>query len=179
MKLFQSIRPKTIVIGISIFTLILVISLLASIGTGIKKLPDITVIDLNGESISLKSLQGHPVFITFWASSCGTCMAEFPELVHFYNEYSTRGLKMIGIAMPYDLPRSVVEVRQHYSVPYPLVLDSSAHATTAFGNVRNTPTSFLFDSSGNIALHTIGASDINYLKQHVDRLLKNSFKNIN
>lgn len=86
---------------------------------------------------------------------------------------------MIGIAMPYDLPRSVVEVSQYYAVPYPLVLDSNAHATTAFGNIQNTPTSFLFDSSGKIALHTIGASDINYLKQHVNNLLNTASESNN
>jgi peroxiredoxin len=167
----SSIKPTTIAIWISAATLILVISLLYSIGTGIKKVPDIIVIDLKGNSIPLKSLQGHPVLVTFWASNCGICMKEFPELINLYNEFSSKGLKMIGIAMPYDLPRTVLEVSRYYSVPYPLVLDSSAQATKAFGNVKNTPTSFLIGPDGKIELHTVGAVDINYIKEYVIKLL--------
>ena len=173
MKPSQSIKPTIIAVGISVITLAIVITLLSSIGTGIKKAPDITLIDLKGNSISLKSLQGHPVLITFWASNCGICMKEFPELVALYHEFSSKGLKMVGIAMPYDLPRTVTEVSRYYSVPYPLVLDSTATATTAFGNVKNTPTSFLIGSDGKIELHTVGAVEISYIKENIIKLLSN------
>lgn len=169
----QFIKPATITIGIITITLVLAITLLYSIGTGIKKAPDITVIDLKGNSISLKSLQGHPVLVTFWASNCDICMKELPELVLLYNELSTQGLKMIGIAMPYDLPRTVVEVSQFYSVPYPLVLDSNSQATSAFGNVKNTPTSFLIGPDGKIELHTVGAVEISYIKENIIKFLPN------
>jgi len=171
MKSSNSIKPSTVAIGISVLTIVLVITLLFSVGTGLKKAPNITVIDLNGNSISLESLQGHPVLVTFWASNCGICMREFPEMVALYNELSSQGLKMIGIAMPYDLPRTVTEVKNYYSVPYPLVLDSMAHATTAFGNIRNTPTSFLIGPDGKIELHTVGAIEISYLRENIIKLL--------
>jgi len=167
----STFKSKSIAIAIGVTTLILAISLLASIGTGIKQAPDINVIDLEGNSISLRSLQGQPLLITFWASNCGICMKEFPDLVALYNEYSPRGLNMIGIAMPFDLPRNVIEVRNFYTVPYPLVLDSNSQATRAFGNVQNTPTSFLIGPDGKIELHTIGAVEISYLKKSINKLL--------
>jgi len=68
MKLTKS---TTVAIVISLLTLFLVVSLLYSVGTGLKQAPDINVIDLKGNSISLKSLRGNPVLITFWASNCG------------------------------------------------------------------------------------------------------------
>ncbi|MFV2060102.1 MAG: TlpA disulfide reductase family protein [Gammaproteobacteria bacterium] len=129
------------------------------------------MIDINGRSISLKSLEGYPVLVTFWASNCGICMKEFPELVALHHELSSKGLKMIAIAMPYDLPRAVLEVSQFYSVPYPVVLDSGAQATAAFGGVKNTPTSFLIAPDGKIELHTVGAVDINYIKKHIIKFL--------
>jgi peroxiredoxin len=167
-------KPVTITIAISLLTLTLVISLLGSIGTGLKQAPNITVIDLKGNSISLKSLQGSPLLVTFWASNCGTCMKEFPELVSLYNEFSDKGLNMIGIAMPYDMPRAVTEVSQYYSVPYPLVLDSSSEATSAFGGVQNTPTSFLIGPNGKIELHTVGAVEISYIRENILKLLPGS-----
>jgi len=171
MSLSKKITPKLIAIVISTITLILVIGLLYSIGTGLKKAPDITLTDLSGNSFSLNSLQGNPVLITFWASNCGACMKEFPELVKLYNELAPQGLKMIGIAMHYDMPLRIVKVSQHYSVPYPIVFDATAKAKTAFGNVKNTPTSFLIGPDGKIELHTVGAVDINYLKENIMKLL--------
>ncbi len=171
MKPRQSVKPKAIAFAIIVITLLLAITLLASIGTGIKQAPDIELTDLSGNIISLKSMQGHPVLVTFWASSCGICMQEFPELIALHQELSPRGLKMIGIAMPYDIPRAVLQVKQHYLVPYPLALDSMAQATQAFGGVKNTPTSFLIDSDGKIELHTIGAVDITFLKEKIIKLL--------
>ncbi len=171
MKSRQSVKPKIFAFTIIVITLILAITLLTAIGTGIKQAPDIELTDLNGNVISLKSMQGHPVFVTFWASSCGICMQEFPELIALHQELSPRGLKMIGIAMPYDIPRAVLQVKQHYLVPYPLALDSMAQATQAFGGVKNTPTSFLIGPDGKIELHTIGAVDISYLKQKIITLL--------
>ncbi|VAX02136.1 hypothetical protein MNBD_GAMMA22-409 [hydrothermal vent metagenome] len=171
MKSRQSKKPKIIAIAIIFTTLALAITLLATIGTGIKQVPDITITDIKGNKISLKSMQGYPILITFWASSCGICMREFPELVALFKELSPQGLKMIGIAMPYDIPRAVLEVSQHYSVPYSLALDSMAHATRAFGGVKNTPTSFLIGPDGKIELHSIGAVDMPYLKEKIIKLL--------
>jgi thioredoxin-like negative regulator of GroEL len=47
--------------------------------------------------VTVESLQGHPVLITFWASWCAPCRVELPELKKLHDELSSRGLVLITV----------------------------------------------------------------------------------
>lgn len=53
----------------------------------------------DGKKLALKDLRGHIVLIDFWASWCGPCMDEMPNVKALYEKYHDRGLEIVGISM--------------------------------------------------------------------------------
>lgn len=129
--------------------------------------PDITLLSIDGRKLALTSLLGKPLLVTFWATTCGTCIGEIPRLIELYRELSPRGLEVIAIAMPYDPPSRVLAMREAQGIPYTVALDIDAEAVRAFGNVRLTPSSFLIAPDGRVVYRSTGRMDIDRLRQDI------------
>jgi len=138
---------------------------------GLKTSPDISLMTLKGEEIQLASLQGKPVLVTFWATTCSTCIKELPHLIELYEELAPRGLVIIGIAMDYDPPNLVLAMSKARNIPYPIALDIHADAARAFGKVRLTPTSFLIAPDGRIVYQKTGTMNMASLREDILGLL--------
>ncbi len=134
--------------------------------------PDIHLHFIDGRKVELKSLLGQPILVTFWSTTCATCINEMPHLVALYNEFHQDGLEIIGIAMPYDPPNRVVALSEKRKLPYPVALDIAGLATKRFGNVSVTPTSFLIDAEGNIVQHKVGQMNVEQLRTDIKALLQ-------
>jgi len=67
-----------------------------------KMAPDISLNNLEGEKISLSSLRGKYVLIDFWASWCGPCRQENPNVVRMYNKYKDKGFEIFGVSLDRD-----------------------------------------------------------------------------
>ncbi len=164
---------------ISLITVPLVIVFLAAIiclwvsPNGISQAPNIRLTITDGTSIDLKKLRGKPVLVTFWATSCVSCVREIPYLITLYSELSDDGLEIIGVAMPYDPPNHVVEMIAEREIPYPVAIDIEGNAVVAFGDVIVTPTSFLIAPDGTITKHTIGEMDMDEFRDSILSMLSN------
>jgi len=64
--------------------------------------PDFEIKNLEGKLIKLSSLRGQYVLIDFWASWCGPCRKEIPNLKKVYEEFKGKGLKLVGISIDED-----------------------------------------------------------------------------
>ena len=163
----------------SLIVIPLVVGFIASIAwlwlspSDISKAPDIKLTITDGSIIDLKELQGTPVLVTFWATSCIGCVREMPRLIALYDELSGDGLEIIGISMPYDPPNHVVKMISERRIPYPIAIDIEGNAVVAFGDVLVTPTSFLIAPDGTITKHTIGEMDMNELRDSIISMLPN------
>lgn len=156
------------------FFAILIISSIAYLWmapSGAQQAPDITLQLIDGKKLKLSSLKGKPVLITFWATSCPGCIKEMPHLIELYHELHSKGLEVIGIAMPYDRPDYVMEMVKSKNVPYLIAFDLKSEAVRAFGNVSLTPTTFLIDSRGKIVKKKIGEMNMDVWKKRIISIL--------
>lgn len=135
--------------------------------SGLKPAPDLSVTTLTGENVSLQQLQGRPVLVTFWATSCPGCVKEMPHLVELYNEMGPRGFEIIAMAMAYDPEEHVREMVRLKRLPYKVALDSDGAAAQAFGDVKLTPTTFLINPNGRIVQQTLGEMDMGALRNRI------------
>lgn len=140
---------------------------------GLKRAPDIAVTTLEGKQVSLKALQGRPVLVTFWATTCPGCVKEMPHLVDLYNELGPQGLELIALAMAYDPEEQVREMARLKRLPYTVALDRDGSAAMAFGDVKLTPTSFLIAPDGRIVQQTLGEMDMQRLRNRIVGMLNN------
>ena len=132
-----------------------------------QEIPDIRLVTTRGERIHLAHLRGKPLLVTFWATTCTTCMKEMPHLIDLYRELSPRGLQVIGIAMFYDPPNRVLAVQDSRNIPYTIALDINSAASRAFGGVELIPATFLFAPDGRLVYHKVGAMDIDTLRDEI------------
>lgn len=159
--------PALVFIALTIALLLIWLS-----PTGIHKSPQISLSLINGKKINLTDFHGKPVLITFWATTCPGCISEMPHLVKLYQQYSSKGLKMIAIAMSYDNPEHIKKMAQNKKLPYYVAFDNTGEASQAFGDVKLTPTHFLIDPTGKIIRHQIGELNINDLMKQISPFLK-------
>lgn len=133
--------------------------------------PNVTFQTLKGQRVELNQMLGKPVLVSFWATTCSICLEEMPHLVELYEEFHPDGFEIVGVAMSYDPPSQVLELSEARELPYPISLDFDSAIANAFGEVQLTPTSFLIDPEGNIALHKLGALDLPALRQQIKSYL--------
>jgi thiol-disulfide isomerase/thioredoxin len=116
--------------------------------------PALTVRDLDGREISLSALRGKVVLVNFWATWCGPCRAEIPDLIALQEKYRDR-LQIIGISqdeVPVDLVRRFVADRR---MNYPVVM-STPEIEKLFPGVNALPTSFIVDRDSRIVQKHVG-----------------------
>jgi peroxiredoxin len=138
----------------------LFISSFATAGIINEKAPDFTLLDINGKTVSLKDLRGKVVFVDFWASWCGPCKKEFPELNKFLEKYKDQDI--VGVAISVDKKRSHVDdflsQMTFLSSKLFILLDTDTSVISAY-RAGAMPTSFIVDKSGVIRFVHFGFNE--------------------
>ncbi len=133
--------------------------------------PDIMLKTITGKQISLASLKGKPIIVTFWATDCPSCVKEIPLFIELYEQFHQQGLKIIAVSMTYNPPNLVVKMAKNYRIPYEVVLDPQSRIAKAFGNVSIIPQTFFISKHGQIVLEQLGLFDIKKLTQLIKKNL--------
>lgn len=133
--------------------LLLIIAITLSVilfPAGLSSRPDVVFNTIDGRKIVSSQLQGKPLLVSFWATTCATCVQKTPALIALYEKMHPRGLEIIAVAMDYDPPNRILAYARDNNVPYPISLDLDGQIATAFDSVSVTPTTYLFDMHGKI-----------------------------
>ena len=73
--------------------------------------PNFTLLDTEGNNVSLSDYKGKVVIINFWTTWCGPCRYEIPDLVQLYDKYN-QDLIVLGISLDYDGPAVVPQFEE-------------------------------------------------------------------
>jgi peroxiredoxin len=118
--------------------------------------PDISLLDINGNEVTLSDLRGVPIMINFWASWCPPCRAEMPAMQNAFEEYADEGFTILAInATNQDNLNSATEFINEHSLTFPILLDTQGQAFNDY-QIHSLPTSFFIDLNGIITDVVIG-----------------------
>ncbi len=121
-------------------------------------MPPLTLVDLQGQLQSLPgAYAGRPLLINVWASWCGPCIEEMPELDRYARSQDKQGVQVLGLAL--DTPENIHEFLDRVPVAYPILVDTPgpADASVWLGNRKGVlPYSVLVGADGRILKQKIG-----------------------
>ena len=138
-------------------------------------LPEFNLPDLLGNQHSIKEWQDKVLVINFWATWCPPCLKEMPTFEALQNEYSAKGLQVIGIAL--DDAEPVKEFLASKKITYPILLGENQGTKLAhdLGNIVNTvPFTVIVNHEGQIVKTHMGDLDREQLLEIVKPLLDKS-----
>ncbi|WP_065219351.1 MULTISPECIES: TlpA disulfide reductase family protein [Butyricimonas] len=134
-------------------------------------IPDFTLPDQNGKMVSVKDFRGKYVLIDFWASWCGPCLREMPNVVKLYKECKGKNFEILGISLDKDKNAWTAAVKKN-GMKWVQVCDLKMWGTepVKLCNVRAVPYTVLIDPEGKVvALNLRGEELIAKVKEIVGK----------
>lgn len=166
----MKLHKETAIAGLAL-VVVLAFATVWFMPAGLREAPPLVGQTLDGRTLTLEQLRGKPVLVTFWATTCPSCVEEIPHLTELYRELNPKGLEIIGVAMAYDPPEQVRAMVRQRQIPYPIVLDSEERIAREFDNVQLTPTSVLVSPEGRIVQYRLGLLDMPELRNTIAGML--------
>ena len=121
-------------------------------------MPALALPALDGGQVRLpEAYAGRPLLINFWASWCGPCIEEMPELQRYASAQGSGGVQVVGIAL--DDRAAVETFLRRVPVDYPILLDAAgpADSSVRLGNPKGVlPYSVLVSADGRLQKQRIG-----------------------
>jgi peroxiredoxin len=137
-----------------------------------KPAPDFQVKDLKGEELTLEKYRGQVVLLDFWATWCGPCIREMPNVKRTYEKYKDQKFQIIGISL--DRSKTALETYiEREGLAWVHYWDNNQKITNQYG-VRGIPSTFLLDGEGvirktNLRGHSLETAVAELVKENLTK----------
>jgi thiol-disulfide isomerase/thioredoxin len=135
-----------------------------------KPAPLFTQADINGKPVSLDSFKGQYVLVDFWASWCGPCRAENPNVVKAYKEYHPKGFTILGVSLDESKDKWLAAIKKD-QLDWTQVSDLKGwqNSVADMYGIKGIPMNLLLDKEGKIIAKGLRGED---LEKKLAELLK-------
>ena len=129
-----------------------------------------TLKDMHGDDVVLSSYKGKVMILNFWATWCGPCKAEIPDLVKLQEQYRD-DLVVLGFSVD-DTPEKMKPYATEYKINYPLLVGNGREdVQDAYGPLWGIPVSVIIDREGKIARKHSGIASREQFEREIRPLL--------
>ena len=109
---------------------------------------------LNGQPFDQKSLAGKVVLVDFWATWCGPCVAEIPNVLEQYEKYHAKGFEVVGVSLDED-KATLEKFVSDQKIPWPILYEKPEgegwqHPLSTYYGISGIPTVILIGRDGNV-----------------------------
>lgn len=126
----------------------------------------------NDAEISLyEILKNKVILVNFWATWCGPCVKEIPDLIKIQEELGGQNFEIIGISIDRSIS-PVLEFTKNAKINYTIIHDPEAKLLEAFGGSIGIPTTYLIDRDGKIVNKYVGARTKEVFANDIKKILK-------
>ncbi|QKY71608.1 TlpA family protein disulfide reductase [Lentibacillus sp. CBA3610] len=136
-----------------------------------KVAPDFEVETLSGDTFRLSDLRGRKVIMNFWASWCGPCKEEMPEMQAFYEDYGDQ-VEVVAVNLTGN-DSSIEDVREYIDqngYTYPVPLDKDSEIQDQY-SIYNIPTTYFIGTDGKVQEPPkLGPMDYDYMVDMMEKL---------
>jgi len=119
-------------------------------------MPAYSATQLDGQPFNLAAQKGSVVLLNVWATWCGPCRFETPELEALHQKYGARGLKVIGVSVDDTGVPGVKQFVSENKISYPIAIDADGRVANML-HTTVLPTSVLIGRDGKILWRKVGA----------------------
>ena len=130
---------------------------------------DLTFKDMNGGEVKLADYKGKVILLNVWATWCGPCEQEIPELVETYSKYKDQGVVVLGLSLD-DPPETLRAYAPKKQMNYPILLWQDAF-DDAYGPIVGVPITFFIGRDGTISKRHFGPVTKEGIEQEIKSLL--------
>jgi thiol-disulfide isomerase/thioredoxin len=134
------------------------IALLTGVG---RPAPVFTQADTKGKPVALSSFKGQYVLVDFWASWCGPCREENPNVLKSYRAYHSKGFMVLGVSLD-DEKRPWIEAIRKDGMPWMQVSDLKGwkNSVAVMYGIEGIPMNYLLDKNGIIVAKGLRGDDL-------------------
>lgn len=135
--------------------------------------PDFTLTDFDGNTVKLSELKGKPVVLNFWASWCGPCKQEMPDLQAIYDQYKDQAVFYgVNLTMQ-DSEDKARQFVKEMGLTFPMLLDKTGEPSQEY-RIFTVPTTYAIDRDGVIMEIRRGAISKAAMDGMLSRIVKPS-----